>query len=113
MDRIYANIVGESPFRSFSFSHHAPKPRTLRDAVGEQLTAIHDALPSEWSAQPELPPPPVEEMDRYDNAREWALRHCPHQNVANTLYASGEFQCRDCGRYLRGRQSMFGWTFSE
>lgn len=84
-----------------SFGHAEPRPRTLEDAVAEQLAAIHDSLPADWQGIVEIEPVPPELTDTYAAAHGSALKNCDHsRSSSSTLISRGQRQCDDCGRYF-------------
>lgn len=75
----------------------------LRDAVSDQLAAIHDAAPQDWQGHEEVPAVPPELTDTYQVAFASAAKNCEHRNSVETLYARRERFCTDCHKFFTRR----------
>ena len=75
-----------------------PNPKSLRQAVAEQLEALTDGLEA---APDELPEPP-RDLTTYRDAFASAAKACRHENATELLYQR-EWLCEDCGRVLGPR----------
>lgn len=86
--------------------------RGLADRVADDVGALTADFEGVGGA--ELPKPEPD-LSTYRDALEHAIANCRHNEVESTMYAKGEYQCQDCGKYL-SRADMrkrsgggFGW----